>query len=130
MKVEWDNAYSVGNEDIDNEHKIFIKLISHFAEMSKEKNSYQLKRYVAELKKYAEFHFISEENRMLDSDYPDLLNHKKEHEDLLSSINQMEMKLYIGKATEDDFVYFLVNWFLDHTIKTDVGMAKYLNELS
>ncbi len=42
MKVEWDNAYSVGNEEIDNEHKIFIKLISHFAVMSKEKNSYQL----------------------------------------------------------------------------------------
>ena len=130
MKVEWDNAYSVGNEDIDNEHKIFIKLISHFAEMSKEKNSYQLKRYVAELKKYAEFHFISEENRMLDSDYPDLLNHKKEHGDLLSSLKQMEMKLYTGKATVDEFVYFLINWFSEHTTKTDLKMANYLKKMS
>ena len=49
---------------------------------------------------------------------------------MIVSLKQMEMKLYIGKATEDDFVCFLVNWFSDHTTKTDVRMAKYLNKLS
>ena len=130
MKVEWDNSYSVGNEEIDCEHKVFIKIIARFVELIKEKKSYKFKRNVDELIKYAEFHFVSEENRMFDSDYPDLLNHKKEHEDLLASLKLMEMKLYTDKATVDEFVSFLVNWFLDHTAKTDLKMANYLNKLS
>ena len=130
MKVEWNNSYSVGNEEIDYEHKVFIKIIARFAEEIKEKNSYKFKRNVDELIKYAEFHFVSEENRMFDSGYPDLLNHKKEHEDLLASLKLMEMKLYTDKATVDEFVSFLVNWFLDHTAKTDLKMANYLNKLS
>ena len=130
MKVEWDNSYSVGNEEIDCEHKVFIKIIARFVEMTKEKNSYKFKRNVDELIKYSEFHFVSEENRMYDSDYPDLLNHKKEHENLLASLKHMEMKLYIDKATVDEFVPFLVTWFLDHTVKTDLKMANYLNKLS
>ena len=82
--VCWQKSYSVGNEQIDNEHKVFVEIIGRIHDaVLKEKSIDDIKRLMRELETYAVFHFVSEENIMIDSEFPELEEHKKEHEKLL-----------------------------------------------
>lgn len=75
-KLVWKQAYCIGIDKIDNEHKIFFDLVAEMQEISKQEfNKNKIDRFLRELVKYAEFHFFSEENLMIDIDYPEKDNH-------------------------------------------------------
>jgi hemerythrin len=78
--------------------------------------------------KYADFHFHSEETVMMEISYPHLSDHQKEHERLLLKLRNMvsmvELKDYSKPIV--DFIQFLIDWFVTHTITVDKRLADYL----
>ena len=125
--VSWIESYTVGNEQIDHEHMVFIKIIGRIHEAAIQRKSMDdIKRIIYELEKYASFHFVSEENIMIDSAFPDVAEHKKEHEKLLNTLDGKVKKIISGEEDPITLVSFLVDWFVFHTTSLDLELAKHL----
>jgi len=125
--VCWQSSYSVGNEQIDNEHKVFVEIIGRiYVAIKKEKSTADIKRLLRELETYAVFHFVSEENIMIDSAFPEIEEHKKEHEKLLKTLDSKIKKITSHEGDPSTLVYFLLDWFVEHTTRRDLKLAEHL----
>lgn len=127
--MHWQKSYEIGHEKIDMEHRVFVEIISSIQELETTSASRaKIRRTVAELVKYAEFHFISEENIMLDCEYPDFEAHRQQHETLIRALNLKIVKFETGELQTGDLVDFTSNWFLNHTAKDDTKLSKYISQ--
>lgn len=126
--VCWKDEYSLGVEEIDFEHRIFVKTIQKIEQAILENKGNQfINRLIMELLKYASFHFQSEENIMVDISYPAFLEHKTQHEHLLSQLQLVIVKIEIGEQKIQELPNFLLDWFKSHTLTEDLKLTKYLN---
>ena len=127
--IEWKVEYEVGNFEIDAEHKIFVKIISKIQRaLLEEKDMAYIDRLFLELFRYAEFHFCSEENIMIDAGYPKLELHKQEHKKLLFRLRDRLPSAGGKKRDVSGILKFLLEWFVCHTTTTDLEVAHYLNK--
>jgi len=125
FQLDWDSKFEVGHERIDFEHQIFLGLIKKLAESEKSSSS-RFERYLIELRKYAEFHFFSEENIMIDCDYPGYIKHKSLHNALFEEFDD-HFQRYINKnLQEGEFVAFLYEWFIHHTMIEDLKLSDFV----
>jgi len=117
-KIEWHKALNVGHDRIDFEHKIFFALIKNFSiAVSENKPRDFLARTLFEVERYAQFHFLSEENIALDNgESPrELTAHQRIHQYLLNELQMKIQRLQEGKEEGQDIVNFLVDWFGLHS---------------
>jgi hemerythrin len=63
---------------------------------------------------------------MYSINYPEYETHKHHHEKLLEIYNQKVMEIELGEQTIDDFLAFLLDWFVSHTINEDKKIATYV----
>ena len=125
--VSWKESYTVGNEQIDHEHMVFVKIIGRIHEkIEKQKPIEDINRIMKELEAYAAFHFISEENIMIDCKFPEFTQHKKEHGELLGILGVKFIEIVSGEEHPRTLVPFLLDWFILHTTKRDLELAKHL----
>jgi hemerythrin len=124
--IEWDDKYSVGISIIDNEHKKLIGIINKAIVL--EQNSCNLKEITGvlnEMNKYALTHFADEEAYMVQFNYPDYEQHRKEHQGF-----SIETMAFLDSATEGDcqlackILEHLKNWLAHHVQGTD---RKYID---
>ena len=123
VKINWNSSYNIGIERIDFEHRIFLELVNSFKKAIESSYSKsQLLRLLMEIEKYAEFHFISEENLMMRIEYPDFNRHQIMHFELLEQFN-------LAKYDElglENFYLFIKDWFINHTILEDIKIKKFI----
>ena len=127
--IEWNRKYSVGIPKIDREHKRLIAVINK-AILSKEQKDglEELKQVLEEMRTYAQTHFETEENYMIEFDYPEYQYHKDEHLDFISKIDAYDDSLiradfhisnqaqeYIANEIRD----YLSKWLIKHVMNTD-----------
>ena len=126
--MKWNDKYSIGHERIDHEHQVFLDLIRTVPRGS-ENNAPKARvlRLLEEVKKYAEFHFISEENIMLDVAYPDYDAHKIQHQKLLTDLDMRLHQYNVGDINLSIVLDFLFMWFTNHTSHSDKKLAIYIN---
>ena len=79
-RIVWDNSFSVGIEEIDEQHKKWISIINdlHDALMSGKNLGSITGKSLKAMEEYAHFHFSFEEEYLQKAGYPYLENHKKE----------------------------------------------------
>lgn len=129
--IEWSEDLEVGHTEIDSQHKLFVGIINRIhekVEAGTEKK--MVESLLVELLRYSEFHFCSEENFMLEHKYPDLLEHKREHEKVLATLRNRIFSLKYEYIDFDQLQEFLVEWFSMHTKITDGKFAGYLQDLN
>lgn len=126
-EITWKESYNLGNVEIDCEHRVFVKIIQKIesAVDNKRGKSY-VKRLLTELEKYAEFHFISEENIMIHFSYPAIVFHKREHELLLAKLRELILKVEIDQYPLEELASFLLKWFSEHTLGVDRNLIEFL----
>lgn len=129
MDIEWKDKYNLGIEEIDFEHRIFVSIIKKIDNVVNSDTDKSLLRLILELKKYAAFHFQSEENIMVDVNYPEIIEHKNQHERLLSKLQLIILQIEMEHIELNKLPTFLMEWFVDHTIVEDKKFATYLNSL-
>lgn len=129
-KLEWDDAYSVGIEEIDEQHRGLTGTINQIDElavsdnMSKEKVFLVLNTAV----RYAEEHFGTEESYFEKYGYPEYSEHKKEHDRFVEDIFSMVKELDAGRLSLKAISTYLKNWFSDHLVETDQKYKSFLLE--
>ena len=126
----WKDEYSVGIEEMDNDHKKLLNLIN---QLQTAVHYYTGKEFeekaLDELVDYTKTHFKKEEKLMEDNDYADLEAHKLQHQQFIDKVNHsVEQYKKDSDVTITDTLKFLKEWLINHINGTDKEYGKVLNE--
>jgi hemerythrin len=130
--VAWDNAYSVGFELIDSQHKTLVDMVNtlfSYCEPGHEHANTAYLNAINSAMEYAKTHFTDEEEYMRLVGYPRLNKHIKEHESFTAEIVKFVILFETGKATPVKMAGFLKKWLLKHIAVSDKKYAPYLEKL-
>ena len=123
--INWEKELSVNITELDEQHKKLIDIINdlHNA-MLKGKSRDILDKVLDNLIDYTKNHFRSEEILFEKYNYPDYLKHKKEHDDLVKQVLEIQEKYKSGKKN-------VFGFFVGQIMKETKGKAnpKLVNEL-
>ncbi|MCU7916909.1 MAG: hemerythrin family protein [Candidatus Thiodiazotropha sp. (ex Epidulcina cf. delphinae)] len=127
INIDWDKKFELGHERIDFEHRVFLNLIRTISDEEESgSDKERILRLLAELRKYAEFHFLSEENEMLKVNYPDYEEHRKEHVRLLANYSDRVAEFRMDAIPLENIVEYIFSWFALHTTQVDKRLAEYI----
>lgn len=127
--IGWRNEYSVGNEEIDNQHKKIFKLINDLYEaFITKKDDLSTDEVLAALRDYSVNHFKTEEKMFERYNYVHKAEHKKEHESFINTVDKIieeskgNKKLLSMKLTN-----FLQKWLINHILEEDMKYRVMFN---
>lgn len=129
MYIRWSDKHALGNVLIDTQHRMLMMLCRKLDIAIKTQQTPQtIQRVILEVKKFAEFHFVSEQNLMHEIGYPEVEAHSKIHTALLVDL-QMELQK-INHRTEfpEDLLYSLNQWVISHIEEEDLKIAAFARE--
>ena len=127
MYIHWEKKLELSNDLIDTQHRIMILLCRKLDIAIKTGEPEQRVRWImVELKKFTEFHFISEENLMHEVGYPGVHEHGIIHTELLMQLNTMLGKISRRRESPEDLLYFLNKWLGKHVAHEDLKIAEYV----
>ncbi len=124
--IEWTEAYSVGIEKIDNQHKKIVTLINDLI-MKTSKNSHE--EILNDLYFYINEHLRDEEKLLIDRDYPFISSHKDLHNNFRTRIDEFSAAI---KSSPEDFepklILFLRHWWDHHILEEDMKYKMFFQE--
>ena len=127
MELEWESDFETGNEYVDLQHRYFVDLIKRVGVNFRETDDAAYKeKLIDELRKYADFHFTSEENIATSRNLPGVTGHHQRHRELLEEFNHLAQDLNKGQKTVEEFISFLTDWFIGHTVYEDKKLFRSL----
>lgn len=127
MYIHWDSKLETGHPLVDAEHRILVLL---FRKLDVAIKTYQseetIEQIIQELRKFVEFHFLSEENLMRETLYPGLEAHRALHTELLMRLGVFIAKVVARREFPEDLVDFLNRWLLEHIARHDQYVAQHV----
>lgn len=129
--IEWNEKFSVGNYNIDEQHKELIKIINEVTTVIREKQYTfsNLLSIVCKLDDYVIQHFQYEEKFMEANHIEGKEKHIKEHDfarQKMDSLNVLEQENFEEKFFFDTLGW-LCNWLVNHIMNTDKMLNIYNN---
>ena len=129
-ELAWDKTLSIDVPEIDDDHR---RLIDTFNLLNRAVSQGESPDYVTalmeELISCTVWHFRHEERLMLRHGYPELPEHKAEHEDLIAGVRDLQQRLTAAGGTpSSEDIEFLEHWLTGHIYGADMGMGGYLAE--
>ena len=128
--IEWSSdKFSVGIDEIDEQHKKWIELINklhnsliaHDSSMSQE-------QAIKEMMDYTRFHFNHEEKIMRDVQYPGYEKHKTEHELFILKIEKLEQDISKGSfVLKTRIMSILKHWLEEHICAADKDYGAFIS---
>jgi hemerythrin len=120
MELEWESEFETENEYVDLQHRFFVDLSNRVGINFRETDdAAYTEKLISELRKYADFHFTSEENIATSCNLQGVIAHHQRHLELLEEFNHHAEDLKKGLITVDQFLGFLTDWFVGHTVYED-----------
>ncbi len=119
--ILWNDNYSVGVKEIDDQHKKLFGLINQAYKVMKEKQGRDAgKKVIDGLVDYTIYHFSHEEDLMRKAEYPDLAEHMEKHKKLIGQVADFQKKFNAGDAEIDqNLMKFLKDWLSSHIMGVD-----------
>jgi len=125
--IIWSEGYSVGIQEIDDQHKKLIGLINQLYNLYLDKRSSEIASIIKEIKAYTLYHFSTEEKLFRECKYKDMLSHIQMHEGFINDLNDITKN---SSASNDILTMktmtFLQRWLTNHIMKED---KKYVGHL-
>jgi hemerythrin len=116
ITFEWNDSYTVGNEEIDKQHKYLFELGNRLPEVADEDGIHHL---IMDLFKYTREHFATEEEMMRSIGYPNLDEHIQLHDDLISKLSTISENEFTTDAEIYKFKEFVYLWLSKHILEED-----------
>ena len=129
--LEWTNKFVLNVKEIDEQHEFLFNLLNRLYDSVVEgAEQGTLDVILTELIDYTVYHFNTEEDLFNKHKYPDLDNHKKEHNDLTNQVVNLQSKFKEGSATISfEVLDFLKDWLVVHTMDSDQKFTSYIANL-
>ena len=124
--IQWNDALVTGHAEIDADHKKLVSYVNDLHEaLSKGKGKDVLGPILDKLIVYTRQHFAREETVWAAGKYPHLATHKKQHADLLATVDDFKQQYDTGKLLLTlEVMDFLRDWLTKHILGSDIVAAK------
>jgi hemerythrin-like metal-binding protein len=128
--LKWKNEYSVGVQEIDNQHMKLIELINKlFDAMKQGQANAVIGQILNELSTYASTHFKTEEKYFELFDYMESEKHKEIHQIFVMKITKFKNYFDAGQITLSVSIFnFLKDWLNDHILGEDMKYTECFNK--
>ncbi len=124
--IQWEQQYELGIKSIDDQHKRLIEITSELSllltnAVGGEDIYDQMVEIIQEITDYTIYHFKYEESLFEKVNYPFKAVHIKEHNDLISEIENLDLRA----VDEDQITFgkkilkFLITWVFKHISGSD-----------
>ena len=121
--IQWLPKYSVGNKEMDEQHKKLFSMINEFFHQEDKQAVIKLFKSLAT---YVDVHFKAEENLLRQINYPETVEHIKKHDELKDKFHLLEQKLeHYNIDLHHKISTFLYNWLTSHILKSDMDYKIY-----
>jgi len=129
--IEFDAQYSVGFDEIDDDHKKLINLINWLNQAVQSMGHAEIAPALDELIDYTNWHFRHEERLMQEHQFPELDQHVNEHNVLREKVTAIKMRFENGETEVlNDVPEFLTAWLIHHIQETDKKLGAFLSQVS
>jgi hemerythrin len=130
----WKSDYSVGDATLDAQHQQLIAVMNELYELLHEpveaQSDGRVEFIFGSLADYIAKHFAYEEQRMLESGYPEdqLAAHRHEHNELIKHVRQYHAKVSEGdrEGLKELLPYLYGEWLIHHICQRDQNYMPYL----
>ncbi|RLD63501.1 MAG: hemerythrin [Bacteroidetes bacterium] len=124
--VLWNEKYNTGIKEIDDQHKVLVKILNRLYESFVDRTTNEkLKEVIQEMSKYTEYHFGAEEKYFKEFNYPNTDEHVAEHQSFVEKIKVFQKDMEEGKVSVTfQLMNFLRSWLIEHINGTD---KKYIS---
>ena len=127
--IFWDDTYSVGNDEIDNQHKELINQLNKLYNLYLEKEIGKMPEIITALKDYTNYHFKTEETFFRNFNYPLAAEHTQIHNDFITELQKLENDFKNNpNILCIKILTMLQNWLMNHILVEDKKYMKYLNK--
>jgi len=135
MFIQWNDAYKLGIPAVDTEHKALADLVNRFfVQVQEGAESGALGSTLNTLIEETFAHFQHEESMLDHSNYPQLSQHKAEHDRLLLQLSHFQKAFLKGEPTPReltiDTAEFFRHWLLSHILREDMLYKPYVMRIS
>ena len=131
MRIEWDEGYSLGIEELDSQHReLFLRFNELIRACDTGTGADEAQRMLEFLNSYVAAHFAGEEELQCRYGYPDSRRHKEEHDAFVRELTSLEQQIREQGptprlvATTNQIVAV---WLIDHISHMDAEFARYLS---
>ena len=130
--MQWTPEMSVGVPELDDDHKVLIRIINQLARNVGEKAEEEVVRSsLFGLMRYAQFHFAREEKVMAASDYTEIGDHKGEHGGFVEKIRAItealdEAEDGVPEEINETLLEFLKEWLNHHILIVDMSYRPFV----
>lgn len=128
--IEWKDTLATGVNKIDSQHQELFQrinnLISAMGTSSANKDVRELFTY---LENYIRTHFTMEETLMVETQYPDFLDHQAQHIGYIKAFAQLKQSYLYEESTTKVVIKLrsvLVQWWLNHIGRRDKALGEYI----
>jgi len=117
---------------LEKEHQQLIDLLDALDQCISTGNSAnRASKYLSDFVALAEEHFKNEEAIMETYKYPEIIDHKKEHADLLDELSVLKNKLDSGHTPfGEDYMQLLRRWLEVHLFDADERLDEFLYQVN
>ncbi|MDD5527607.1 MAG: bacteriohemerythrin [Patescibacteria group bacterium] len=121
--IKWEENFSVGVKEIDDQHKRIIEILNRIYKMISDnqiENS-AVEQILKDLHEYADTHFSTEEIYFREFDYDKADSHIEAHDDYRRRVEEFRVKNKAGLAKETlyELSDFMNGWWVWHINNTD-----------
>lgn len=121
--IKWIEEYSVGNKDMDDQHKELFTMMNDFFHQNSKKKAILI---FQNLSSYIDLHFEAEENLLRQINYPETVEHTETHAELRENFQLLQGKLdNYNVETHHKIALFLYNWLVKHILQSDMNYKSY-----
>ena len=128
--VKLSESYSLGNEQLDEQHKQLFNFVSDLVGACIDgSNTEKLSETLVFLVNYAVRHFADEEALQILYDFPDYENHKKKHDDFKVTVTELVERFKNSASPEElnnDINKIVVRWLIQHIQREDRKIGEHI----
>lgn len=128
IELTWSDEYSVGVEEIDEQHKMLFELVNRLFQAAVKREDQQLTVEVLQsLVNYTKTHFGLEERLLEESGYAGLSGHREDHLRFIDKVNDIAQRFHVeDRSVTFELINFLRNWLQNHIRQSDMEYAAHL----
>lgn len=126
--IPWSDKFSIGVEQIDEQHKSLFDLINNLhSNIANGTSREALSAALDALIDYTRYHFREEEDYMFNVSYPRFEQHKQAHDNLTRQVLDFKLEFSAGRGDAEKFIEFLFEWLTKHIMDQDKKIGKYMD---
>ena len=129
--IDWENAFSVGVQSIDKQHKNIFNIINELQDsINQAKPRSVINEIMIRLTVYTEMNFIYEERLFKKYGYEQGEEHKRQHDELSHKITHLQKKyLTANQYAEEEILAFVQSEISNHIQLCDMEYVPFMSAI-